>query len=391
MHWPPSVARFRLQFACLGGMTCRWHTWLARFPERSPMLLIHRRITHHPLSPVAIRTHKSPYRQGFQLEQSNSTFESHLIRCLQRAFQVTDPDPRLQLKNPQIAALLTFIIPGAGQLYQGRTFKGAVFLICILGTFLFGMQKSGWRAVYAAEVEETEHGFNNVRRSARWPLGYFAQAGMGLPATFALIQRQRFLSADNPVMADSIDGPTEFEFEGQITSGRESVDVSGTLKLESYMQGGAQNVRGVFSGTDKEGLELNFPVEPIPSERFMASPMGASARRHINVGILNPERDQAIGVLRGTTARPLMNWLLMPPDNIALGELHGGLGKTFELAVVCTWIAGLLNILAIWDALEGPAYGYGDEQDEESDGKSDDAKDDAKSTADDAQPTPATA
>jgi hypothetical protein len=41
----------------------------------------------------------------------------------------------------------------------------------------------------------------------------------------------------------------------------------------------------------------------------------------------------------------------------------------FELALVFTWIAGLLNILAVWDALEGPAYGYGDEEPEPSEGE----------------------
>ena len=30
-----------------------------------------------------------------------------------------------------------------------------------------------------------------------------------------------------------------------------------------------------------------------------------------------------------------------------------------------TWIAGLLNLMAIWDAYDGPAYGYGDEEPED--------------------------
>lgn len=304
---------------------------------------------------------------------------------------MTNPDPRLQLKNPHVAALLTFIIPGAGQLYQGRTFKGFVFLICILGTFLFGMQKSGWRAVYAAEVDDSDQGRHNVRRSVRWPLGYFAQAGMGLPSTIALIQRQRFLSPSNPAITDTIDEATEFEFTGQATAfGRESVDVAGTLKLEPYVQGGATNIRGQFVGTFEDGSEVSFPVEPVHTERFMASPLGGSDRRQINVGILTADGEQTGNVLRGTTPRPLMNWFLMPPDSIALGELHGGLGKTFELAVVCTWIAGLLNVLAIWDALEGPAYGYGDE--EESTDDKQDTNDEAKSDDDaEAKPVPATA
>ncbi|MFT5091852.1 MAG: hypothetical protein ACI93T_000671, partial [Porticoccaceae bacterium] len=56
------------------------------------------------------------------------------------------------------------------------------------------------------------------------------------------------------------------------------------------------------------------------------------------------------------------------------------------LALVYTWIAGLLNILAVWDALQGPAYGYGDEE-PDSDEKSSD--EDAKESAN--TPEPATA
>ena len=43
-------------------------------------------------------------------------------------------------------------------------------------------------------------------------------------------------------------------------------------------------------------------------------------------------------------------------------------GSRFELGVVFTMIAGLLNILAIYDALEGPAYDGEEESPAESEG-----------------------
>ena len=43
------------------------------------------------------------------------------------------------------------------------------------------------------------------------------------------------------------------------------------------------------------------------------------------------------------------------------------------MAMVFTWIAGLLNILAIWDAVEGPAFGYGDEHKNEDEAAAEDA------------------
>ena len=45
----------------------------------------------------------------------------------------------VDLRNPYLAALLAWLIPGAGHFYQRRRAKGALFCICILGTFLFGL------------------------------------------------------------------------------------------------------------------------------------------------------------------------------------------------------------------------------------------------------------
>ncbi len=56
-----------------------------------------------------------------------------------------------------------------------------------------------------------------------------------------------------------------------------------------------------------------------------------------------------------------------------LNGLQPRLGKLVEIASMYTAVAGLLNILAIYDAYEGPAYSY--EEDEEA------GKSDAKSVA----------
>ena len=56
----------------------------------------------------------------------------------------------VDLRNPWIAAGLSWLIPGAGQLYQRRYAKGTVFMLTVLGTFLYGMYLSNGRAVYAS-------------------------------------------------------------------------------------------------------------------------------------------------------------------------------------------------------------------------------------------------
>jgi TM2 domain-containing membrane protein YozV len=45
----------------------------------------------------------------------------------------------IDLKEPWLAALLAWLVPGMGHIYQGRTGKGILFFVCVLGTFVFGL------------------------------------------------------------------------------------------------------------------------------------------------------------------------------------------------------------------------------------------------------------
>ena len=56
---------------------------------------------------------------------------------------------KVDLKNPAIAALLAFLLPGAGHYYQGRKHKAILFAVCILGLFLTGFIIGRGRVVYA--------------------------------------------------------------------------------------------------------------------------------------------------------------------------------------------------------------------------------------------------
>jgi len=61
------------------------------------------------------------------------------------------------------------------------------------------------------------------------------------------------------------------------------------------------------------------------------------------------------GTLSYLDIRPLFwGFMAEPPQNVING-LHPRLGKLVEVGTIYTTIAGLLNILAIYDAYEGPA------------------------------------
>jgi hypothetical protein len=89
-----------------------------------------------------------------------------------------EEDLVIDLGDRNLAALLAWLWPGAGHLYQRRVAKGLLFMVCILGTFIAGMYLGEGKVVYAAWGPKPEH-----RR-----LYYLLQLGVGLPALPALVQ-----------------------------------------------------------------------------------------------------------------------------------------------------------------------------------------------------------
>jgi hypothetical protein len=53
---------------------------------------------------------------------------------------------------------------------------------------------------------------------------------------------------------------------------------------------------------------------------------------------------------------PILWGFMAEPSQVELNALQNQLGKLVEIGSIYTCVAGLLNILAIYDAYEGPAY-----------------------------------
>ena len=73
-----------------------------------------------------------------------------------------EPALEIDLRDPSLAALLGLAMPGAGHLYQRRTGKGLLFMVCILGTYFFGLALGEGKVVYAS--------WNQVDRRWQYPL-----------------------------------------------------------------------------------------------------------------------------------------------------------------------------------------------------------------------------
>jgi hypothetical protein len=106
----------------------------------------------------------------------------------------------IDLKDPRLAAFLAWLIPGAGHIYQGRTGKGVLFFVCIVGTFLYGLYIGNGRVVYASTANVFSRPFLD-----RWQ--YICQVGVGLPALPALVQRERMREHKAPLFGDNFMRP----------------------------------------------------------------------------------------------------------------------------------------------------------------------------------------
>lgn len=164
----------------------------------------------------------------------------------------------IDLRSPGVAALWAWLWPGAGHIYQRRYGKGALFMICILTTYFFGLAMGGGHVVYASWT----------KTDRRWQ--YICQAGAGIPSFPALVQSYR-----------------------------------------------------VFGRKAK-------PIKILGIDGFMAPP----------------------------TPQPVI-----PESPDTLSDWHKKYNFYFELGTLYTMVAGLLNILAIYDAYAGPVVATPEERD----------------------------
>jgi hypothetical protein len=60
-----------------------------------------------------------------------------------------------------LAGVLSYLVPGLGQISQGRVAKGVMFMVILLGMFLLGQAMGQWRNVYMPGADEAD---NPIRR-----------------------------------------------------------------------------------------------------------------------------------------------------------------------------------------------------------------------------------
>jgi hypothetical protein len=208
-----------------------------------------------------------------------------------------DQSQVINLRDPWLAAFLAWLVPGMGHMYQRRWGKGGLFMTCILATFFYGLWLGSGRVVYASFREPDPHSNVGTRSglfTSQARYAYFCQFWEGLPALPAIIQ---------------------------------------TLRT-----GGSTPKAPLFDG---------FMAPPMVRGQLVpADWVREQDAKHPEDPSFDPEN-----------FRPYDNTYVVfrPTDTDQLGYWNRELGSFFDLGTVFTMIAGLLNVLAIWDAWGGPA------------------------------------
>jgi TM2 domain-containing membrane protein YozV len=166
------------------------------------------------------------------------------------------------------AAFLSYLVPGLGQIYQGRIGKGLLFLIGIYGLFFYGMYLGRWSNVFLADTAE----HNPAWKLPRWAANLYNRP----------------------------------HFAGQFWIG-----AAAWPAIWRYNHDTPDKDRGSIA--ERDAFVAKF--EAAPSER-------------------------------------------------ELNELQRDSDKHWDLGWVYTVIAGVLNVLVIYDALSGPALGNAERSDD---------------------------
>jgi hypothetical protein len=217
--------------------------------------------------------------------------------------------PHVDLRDPYLAAFLAWLLPGAGHFYQRRWGKGGLFMVCILTTFFVGLWMGQGRVVYASWRP-------NDQRYA-----YICQVGVGLPALPALVQAMRLKSGEAPYW----DG----------------------IMTPPFLPGQPLPRAWVEQQVEKHNLDAeDFPdlAHPDPAQSITYL-YRIEARKRFD-GRTDFQMTDKAPKLAATNERDPYN---------QLSDWNLRMGPYFELGTVYTLIAGLLNVLAIFDALAGPA------------------------------------
>ncbi len=109
-----------------------------------------------------------------------------------------EPPPLPPVKRDLLAGFLSYLIPGLGQVYQGRIGKGMLFFFGLYFLFFYGMWMGQWRNVWLPDTTDLPDvvvfgkKLGGVAKSAAYRPQFLAQCWIGVAAWPAIYQYVKF-------------------------------------------------------------------------------------------------------------------------------------------------------------------------------------------------------
>jgi TM2 domain-containing membrane protein YozV len=139
--------------------------------------------------------------------------------------QSSKTPPTVTPNYEPLPALLSYLVPGLGQIYQGRVVKGVLFLICIYALFFYGMALGDWKNVYIPNTAQINNPLNMSPTFANLynRPQYLGQFWVGVVAWPAIVQYNS--QNPNPLLGNFQRAATDAELNELQTNGDKTWDL----------------------------------------------------------------------------------------------------------------------------------------------------------------------
>jgi hypothetical protein len=127
-----------------------------------------------------------------------------------------------------IAGLLSYLVPGLGQIVQGRIGKGLLFMVCLYFLFFYGEYLGNWRNVYITEgLQQQVPGRGRLLEAVADRARFFAQFWIGIAAWPALVQHftENPMDQEHPYLGNYQRRPNERELNTELRNSDKSPDL----------------------------------------------------------------------------------------------------------------------------------------------------------------------
>ena len=117
------------------------------------------------------------------------------------------------VKIDLVAGLLSYLIPGLGQILQGRIAKGVVFFVSLYALFFYGMSLGKWKNVYLPDSGEKGNPITRVLSDLYNRPHFAGQFFIGTAAWPALWQYANYdaTKEEGPIFGKAMRTPTPEE------------------------------------------------------------------------------------------------------------------------------------------------------------------------------------